>query len=130
MKRSKKNLPEVEIISYGRFTRWNSDDRELPELQELTNRIKAEIDVEFGMIIEIRQGKGRYLEYWIHHPPFKDINGIVVPSFEGEYQVKSNPFRFFLGDTIWEPVEDKRGTWEFIILIDKQTVARKKLELI
>jgi len=130
LKRSKKNLPEVEIISYGRFTRWNSDDRELPELQELTNRIIAKIDVEFGMIIEIRHGKGRYLEYLIHHPPFKDIDGNVVPSFEGEYQVKSNPYRFFLGDSVWEPVEDKRGAWEFIIQIDKQTVARKKLELI
>ena len=59
-----------------------------------------------------------------------DRQGNIVPSFEGEYQIKANPYRFFLGDTIWEPVEDKRGIWEFIVRIDQQQVAKKKLELI
>jgi len=130
MKRSNKPLPEVEIISYGKYTRWNDDSRALPEIEQLTYQIVAEIDIEFGMIIEIWHGKGRYLEYIINHPPFKDKQGNIVPSFEGEYQVKANPYLFFLGDTIWEPIEDKRGTWEFIVKIDQQQVAMKKLELI
>lgn len=130
MKRSNKNLPDVEIISYGKYTRWNASSRDLPELEELTYEIKAELDVEFGMLVEIRHGKGRYLEYIIHHPPFNDASGELAPSFVGEYQVKSNPFRFFLGDTVWEPVDDKRGIWELIIKIDKQVVAQKKLTLI
>jgi hypothetical protein len=76
MKRSRKSLPDVEIISYGRYTRWNDDSRELPELQELTNVIPAAPDIEFGIIIEIRHGKGRYIEFIVHHPSFKDKNGI------------------------------------------------------
>ena len=130
MKRSNKNLPHVEIVSYGKYTRWNSESRELPELEELTYEIKAELDVEFGMIVEIRHGKGRYLEYIIHHPPFKDKAGEIAPSFVGEYQIRSNPFRFFLGDTIWEPVFDKKGSWELIIKIEGKVLARKKLLLI
>jgi hypothetical protein len=130
MKRSKKSLPKVDIISYGKYTRWNDDSRNLPELEELTHEVVAEIDIEFGMIIEIGQCKGRYLEFIIHHPPFKDKYGNVSPSFEGEYQIKANPYRFFLGDTVWEPVEDKKGTWEFIIKIDQEVVAQKRLELI
>ena len=102
----------------------------MPILEELATEIKAELDVEFGILIEIRHGKGRYLEYIIHHPPFNDNSGELAPSFVGEYQIKSNPFRFFLGDTVWEPVNDKRGIWELIIKIDKQVVAQKKLTLI
>jgi len=129
MKRSNKALPQVEIISYGKYTRWNARSKDLPELEELTYEIKAELDVEFGMLVEIRHGKGRYLEFIIHHPPFKDQSGNIAPSFVGEYQIRSNPFRFFLGDTVWEPVDDKRGNWELIIKIDGQVVAQKKLKL-
>ena len=129
MKRSNKNLPDVEIISYGKYMRWNSKSRDLPELEELTYDIKAELDVEFGMIVEIRHGKGRYLEYTIHHPSFIDKTGEIAPSFVGEYQIRSNPFQFFLGDTIWEPVEDKKGTWELIIKIEGKVLASKKLLL-
>ncbi len=129
MKRSNKALPEVEIISYGKYTRWNARSKDLPELEDLTYEIEAELDVEFGMLVEIRHGKGRYLEFIIHHPPFKDKRGNIAPSFVGEYQIRTNPYRFFLGDTIWEPVDDKKGDWELIIKIDNQVVARKKLEL-
>ena len=87
------------------------------------------MDVEFGMLVEIRHGKGRYLEFIIHHPPFKDQSGNIAPSFVGEYQIRTNPYRFFLGDTIWEPVDDKKGDWELIIKIDNQVVAQKVLKL-
>lgn len=130
MKRSHKKLPGVEVVSYGKYTGWNERSRELPELLELTHEVHAEIDVEFGLIIEIRNGKGRYIDYIIHHPPFKDKYGNITPSFEGEYHIRTNPYRFFLGDTVWEPIEDKKGNWEFIILIDQQIVVRKKIILI
>ena len=130
MKRSKKSLPDVEIISYGKYSRWNSESRDLPALEDLTYEVKAEIDVEFGMIIEVRHGKGRFLEYTIHHPPFKDKSGGIAPSFVGEYQIRSNPFQFFLGDTIWEPVNDKKGEWELIIKIEGKVLAQKKLLLV
>lgn len=130
MKRSKKPLPEVEIISYGEYTRWDSEDKSLPKLIELTERVKTEIGVEFGMIVEISHGKGRYLQYRIDHPPFRDEKGNVMPPFEGEYQVRTNPYRFFLGDTIWEPADNKKGIWTFSVYFDDTLVGEKSVELV
>ncbi len=129
MKRSKKPKPEVEIVSYGKYSNWDRDSKELPELLDLTEVVKAEIDVEFGMIIEIFKAKGRYLDFVIDHPPFKDEYGNIAPPFEGTYQIKSNPFSFFLGDTIWEPVEDKKGPWTMTVFIDYEKVAGKTILL-
>lgn len=129
MKRSKKPKPEVEIVSYGKYSNWDRDSKELPELVDLTEEVKAEIDVEFGMIIEIFKAKGRYLDFVIDHPPFKDEHGNIAPPFEGTYQIKSNPFSFFLGDTIWEPVEDKKGPWTMTVFIDDEKVAGKTILL-
>lgn len=130
LKRSKKPLPEVEIISFGEYTRWNNEDKNLPKLIELTERVTADIGVEFGMIVEISHGKGRYLHYRIDHPPFKDEKGIVMSPFEGEYQLRANPYRFFLGDTIWAPVEDKKGTWTLSVYFDDTLMAEKSIELV
>jgi len=129
MKRSKKVMPKVEIINYGRYAQWDRDSKKLPEFVELTTFIKSEIDVEFGMIVEIVQGKGRFLEYIIDHPPFRDNSGEVSPPFTGSYQIRSNPYRFFLGDTVWAPIEDKKGNWNLIIKIDGQEVAKKTIIL-
>ncbi len=129
MKRSKKPLPKVEIINYGRYSGWDRDSRTLPELLELTTAIKAEVGVEFGMIVEIFQGKGRFLDFRIDHPPFTDKEGNVEPPFEGSYQIKSNPYTFFLGDTVWEPVEDKKGPWTMHIFIDGTELASKTIIL-
>ena len=129
MKRSKKPLPRVEIVSYGKYTKWDRDSKKLPELVELTKEVKAEVGVEFGMIVEIFQAKGRFLEFRIDHPPFADQFGTVEPPFEGNYQIKQNPYVFFLGDTIWEPVEDKRGPWTMTVYIDDQEVASKTILL-
>lgn len=129
MKRSYKPLPKVEIISYGRYSGWDNDDKKLPALVSLTDRIRAEIDVEFGMIVEIRQGKGRYIEYCIEHPPFKDQDGQVVPSFAGEYQIRTNPGRFFLGDSLRYPVEDQKGNWVFKIMLEEKLLAQKRIKI-
>jgi hypothetical protein len=130
MKRSYKPLPRVDIISYGRYAGWNSNDRELPELVELTDRVEAAIDVEFGMIVELRQAKGRYIRYLIEHPPFPDEAGNTVPAFSGEYQIRTNPARFFLGDAVVPPVEDKKGTWELKIFWEDHLLAGKRIEII
>ncbi len=130
MKKSKKPHPEVEIINYGRYDRWNSDEKKLPEFVELTETIQTEIDVEFGMIVEIRKAKGRYLDFVINHPPFTDINGKVEPPFEGSFRVKQNPYRFFLGDTVWHPVEDKKGEWELILLFEDEILIKKSILLV
>ena len=129
MKRSKKPLPKTEIISYGRYTKWDRESRELPELVDLTTEVKAEIGVEFGIIVEIFQAKGRFLDFIIDHPPFKDDSGQISPPFEGFYQIKNNPYAFFLGDTIWEPIDDKRGPWTMTVLMDGKELASKTIFL-
>jgi hypothetical protein len=129
LKRSKKPLPKVEIVSYGRYTNWDRDSKKLPELIDLTTEVKAEIGVEFGMVVEIFQAKGRVLDFVIDHPPFYDENGDVAAPFEGSYQIRNNPYAFFLGDTIWEPVEDKRGPWTMTVLMDGKELASKTILL-
>ena len=129
MKRSKKPQPEVEIVSYGKYTKWDRESRNLPELIDLTEKVKTEIGVEFGMIVEIFKAKGRYLDFKIDHPPFKDNDGNIEPSFEGTYQIKTNPYSFFLGDTIWEPVEDKKGPWTMTVYMDEVELASKTILL-
>jgi hypothetical protein len=129
LKRSKKPLPKVEIVSYGRYTNWDRDSKKLPELIDLTTEVKAEIGVEFGIVVEIFQAKGRFLDFVIDHPPFHDENGNVAAPFEGSYQIRNNPYVFFLGDTIWEPVEDKRGPWTMTVLMDGKELACKTILL-
>jgi hypothetical protein len=123
LKKSKKPLPRVEVVSYGRYTQWDRESRLLPELVELTHEVTAKVGVEFGMMVEIFQAKGRFLDFRIDHPPFKNDQGNQAPPFEGSYQIKTNPYVFFLGDTIWEPVADKRGAWTMTVLMDGQTLA-------
>ena len=122
-------MPEVEIVSYGQYTSWDRESRELPELIALTKEVKAEIGVEFGMVVEIFHGKGRFLDFKIDHPPFRDKNGNIEPSFEGTEQIRNNPYSFFLGDTIWEPVEDKKGAWTMTVFIEGKQVASKTILL-
>lgn len=130
MKKSKKPLPKTTVISYGRYTKWDRDNAALPELLDLTDRVKAEVGVEFGMIIEIAQARGRYLDFKIDHPPFTDADGGIEPPFEGSVQIKYNPYSFFLGDTIWEPVNDKKGPWTMSVFIDEVLLASKTIHLI
>jgi hypothetical protein len=129
LKRSKKTTPEVEIVSYGKYANWVRESKHLPELVELTEEVKAEVGVEFGMIIEIFKAKGRYLDFVIDHPPFHDEHGNIALPFEGSYQIRSNPFSFFLGDTIWEPVEDKKGPWTMSVFMDDVELASKTILL-
>lgn len=130
LKRSKKPLPKTEIVSYGQYTQWDRESKKLPELVDLTSEVKAQVGVEFGIILEIFQGKGRFLEFVIDHPPFKDEHGNISPPFEGSYQIKNNPYTFFLGDTIWEPVDDKRGPWTMRVFMDGKELACKTIQLI
>lgn len=118
---------DIKIKSYGIYSQWDRSSKELPKLRKVTTDIPAELDVEFGYILHIKGGKGTLLEFIIKHPPFIDLKtGNIAPNFEGEHYVNSNDWTFFLGDTIWEPVEDKIGMWEVIVFMDGKEVANKK----
>lgn len=118
---------DIKIKSYGIYSQWDRSSKELPKLRKVTTDIPAELDVEFGYILHIKGGKGTMLEFVIKHPPFIDVKtGDTAPDFVGEHYVNSNDWMFFLGDTIWEPVEDKVGIWEVVVFMDGKEVANKK----
>ncbi len=121
---------DIELYSYGQYTEWNRGSRNLPKIVDITDTIEAEIGTEFGYILKIRKAKGKKLEFRIIHPPFKDEAGVVMPHFTGEYYINSNDYAFFLGDCIWEPLEDKLGEWRLITYLDGQVIADKILKLI
>jgi hypothetical protein len=110
--------PKIKVESYGRYTKWNCEKRDLPKILEFTNTIQAEEGNEFGIILHVTRGKGINLNYCIKHPPFKDANGTIEPDFTGTYLINTNDYKFYIGDCIWQPIEDKPGDW--IIQIEYQ----------
>lgn len=129
--KKKKNRPlEIELINYGRYSEWDGENSNLPKFIELTDQIETQLGVEFGMIVEIRKARGRYLDFEIDHPPFKDADGNTEPVFRDTFRVKHNPFQFFLGDTVWAPIEDKKGYWKLSILLENEVLITKTINLI
>ncbi|MGB0977711.1 MAG: DUF3859 domain-containing protein [Prolixibacteraceae bacterium] len=121
---------EVEMYSHGEYTAWERGSKELPKLLDITNTIKAEIGTEFGYVLIIKKAKGKRLSFRIEHPPFRNEEGKVTPPFTGEYFIRNNTYHFFLGDSIWEPLSDKMGSWKLYTYIDGELVAYKELKLI
>lgn len=125
-----RNKPIFEIKSYGLYTAWDRESKALPKIIKHTLEIPAETGVEFGFILSVKKLKGEVLEFRIDHPPFPDETGEIMPPFEGTYFVHSNDFQFFLGDTVWEPIENKRGEWTLTVSYKGKEVARKSFLLV
>lgn len=121
---------DFKLESYGRYTKWDRDSKELPKIREFTTTIQAEEDVEFGCILNIKKAKGQLISFTINHPKFLDSRGEVAAPFTGEYYVSSNNFRFFIGDRVWLPIENKRGSWEIIVKLEGKTILKKDFRLI
>ncbi len=121
---------KIEIYTYGEYTAWVKESNELPKIRNITDKIEAVVGTEFGYVLRILKEKGQKLQYKVEHPPFCDENGKLTPDFTGYFYVNSNNYQFFLGDCIWEPIEDKLGKWRFITYLDNKIVADKTLNLI
>lgn len=115
----------ITMYSYGEYSKWDRQSKEIPKILDITTVIKATIGTEFGYVLHIKQGKGETLTFEINHPPFKDEKGQIRPSFTGEQFIRTNDFQFFLGDCIWEPLEDKLGKWEITTFHKGKVVAHK-----
>lgn len=124
-----KRKVEVRLRSCGIYTDWNKDSKDLPRFVEATRRVRAEIGVEFGFVVDIRGAKNQELTYCIDHPGILDDEGNRRPPFEGTVYVKQNDWKFFLGDTIWEPIDDKLGNWHLTLELDGKLVADETFEL-
>lgn len=114
---------EVEIYSYGIYSKWDKKSSDLPKIVEFTHDVPAILDTEFGYVIKIKKGKGAKISYRIEHPPIKNKDGNLMPVFKGTEYVKSNDYSFFIGDCIWDPVGEKIGKWRIITWLDDKKVA-------
>ncbi|HDR51058.1 MAG TPA: DUF3859 domain-containing protein [Mariniphaga anaerophila] len=63
----------------------------------------------------------------VYYCSFKNKNGKIAPPFEGEQFIRTNDFLFYLGDCVWEPLEDKLGNWELTTYHKGKVVAHKVL---
>ena len=115
--------------SYGIYQQWDADAKELPRIVEFTTEIPAEIEIEFGFIVNIKGAKNKELYYCIDHPGILDANGNRRDPFDGTVYVKKNDWQFYLGDTIWMPIDDKLGDWKMWIELDGYVVAEKTFEV-
>ena len=80
-------------------------------------------------MVRVYNAKNLPLDYSIDHPGIKDTDGQVRPPFTGTVYVKSNDWKFYLGDTIWEPVADKLGPWRMTLQLDGEIVADETFDL-
>ena len=106
------------VVNHGIYNGWDRDSKDLPKIEKSVDRIPARVDIEFGYILNIKGARGKLLEFTIEHPPFTDDEDRIVPAFTGELYVRTNDWNFFLGDKVWEPVEDKVGEWRLISAIE------------
>ena len=50
-----KSKPEVSIQSCGIYSTWDSKSKALPQIEQFTTNVIAKLDVEFGLIINIKK---------------------------------------------------------------------------
>ncbi|WP_111640791.1 DUF3859 domain-containing protein [Marinimicrobium alkaliphilum] len=118
-----KKKPEVRIKSWGIYTQWDPSSKALPEIVKVTREVPCELDIEFGYVANIKKAKNKKVRYCIYHPDIPDEEGTPRPPFCGEEYIRQNDWDFFIGDTIWAPVENKQGPWRITLEIDDQLVA-------
>jgi len=127
-----KRKPEVRMASHGVYTPFKRDSDALPKPIEITSTIPAKLGIEFGYTLIIRKARGALLTFRIEHPPFHDEpqHDDIFKPFEGEQYVRSNDYTFFLGDTFWEPLSNKVGTWTLTTWLDDERIARKAFDVV
>ena len=117
--------PEINLRSFGIYDGWQADAKTLPKIREFTTEIPAEVDIEFGMIVNIKGAKNQKLQFCIDHPGIRNDEGHVRAPFDGEVYVKTNDWDFYLGDTVWEPIDDKCGEWHLSLELAGKVIAEK-----
>ena len=124
-----KPKPLVKLQTYGIHSKWDSKSKALPQIKEFTTDIPAEIDIEFGLTVNIKNARGAKIFYCIDHPGIYDDASKLRAPFTGEVHITNNDWDFYLGDTIWPPIDDKCGPWRMTIELNKQIVADKTFNI-
>jgi len=123
--------PEVRMASYGIYSPFDRRSDELPKIREITTEVPAVPGTEFGYILQIRKARGEKITFRIEHPPLigEDVDDPEKP-FTGEQYIRSPDYQFFLGDCIWEPIENKVGDWTLTTWIADEQVAAKRFRIV
>lgn len=124
-----KSVPSFTIVSHGIYDMWEGNSKTLPKIHKVGTIIPAEIDIEFGLTVSVKHGKGIVLGWRIEHPSILDKKGRAMAPFEGEEYVRNNDWLFYLGDTIWPPLADKAGLWRMYLSYQDEIVAEKTFEV-
>ncbi|TMP06119.1 DUF3859 domain-containing protein [Pseudoalteromonas sp. S3178] len=124
-----KSKPEVSIQSYGIYSTWDNKSKALPQIEQFTTNVTAKLDVEFGLIVNIKKAKGEKLHFCIYHPDIPNEEGEVMAPFDGVEFVKDNDWHFYLGDTLWEPIENKLGDWRMTLTLNNKVIADKTFNI-
>ncbi|OBT14813.1 hypothetical protein A9264_13340 [Vibrio sp. UCD-FRSSP16_10] len=130
-----KRTPIIKITSYGIYSHWDADSKDLPKITQFTNTVVAEEGVEFGFIVNIKKAKGTLLNYCIHHPGIINKKGKVLAPFDGEIYVRSNDWDFYLGDTIQllhpvDGLESNLGEWSMTLEANDKVIAQKSFKVV
>lgn len=120
-----KAKPIITLQSYGIYTHWDAKAKGLPQIEAFTTKVAATLDIEFGIIVNIKKAKGEKLHYCIYHPDIPDADGEIMPPFDGIEYIKDNNWDFYLGDTLWAPVENKTGDWRMTIELNGNIIVDK-----
>lgn len=124
MAKKRKSL-QVKMESYGLYAKWSNRCKELPKFLKFTTDFPLRVESEFGFVLHIKGGKGLFVDYVVEHPPIRDEDGRIMPTFTGKIPIRDNDFRVYVGDTLWEPLEDKVGLWRVVAKIDGTTYGDK-----
>jgi len=120
-----KKKPVIKMHTYGVYSHWDAKSKVLPKVKTLTTDIPAEIDIEFGFVVNVKHARGKKAFYCIDHPQIHNKAGEACNAFTGEVHITNNDWSFYLGDTIWAPIDDKCGPWRMTLTIDEQIIADK-----
>ena len=125
-----KQKPIIKMQTYGIHSHWDAKSKALPKIKQFTTDIPAEIDIEFGFIINIKKARGSKIRYCINHPGLVDEQGNLRAAFTGEVHVTNNDWDFYLGDTIWAPISGKCGPWKMSIELGNSVIAEKTFNVV
>lgn len=120
-----KQKPAVTLTNYGIYSQWDEYARTLPKLIEVTTDVPLREHIEFGFIVNIKRAKNEKVHYCIAHPDIPGKDGEPMAPFIGEEFIKNNDWDFYLGDTLWLPLDDKAGHWHMSLSMNGQTIAEK-----
>lgn len=120
---------QAKVVAVGVFDGWDASSKKLPKIKAYTKHLVAEEGAEFGLIINIKRAKNSQIHWQIDHPNVCDEQGDIRPPFEGSEYIKSNDWDFYLGDSIWLPLDDKGGDWRMTIELDGQLIADETFDV-